>query len=281
MVKNLKNLSNYRRTAALNASRTVTRIATLALLGLLLPCAALADLNSYTARYSIYRDGKLSGMAELELTVQGDRWELRSEGSGTHGLARILRAKDTEEAVGRIVDGRALPDRAIRHTRVAGFDDRWVNDFDWEADLVTVRHDRKDPFTLPLSGRALDPLSLKLEMRRQLGMPEPVLEFLMVDEDEIDEENFRLLEREWLETSLGCLEAVPVEKIRRPDSKRYTRAWHAPEFGYIEVKIEHGKVDGVHLEMRIAELTLGGIPIVPRAGCPAMQAAGNAIDEAP
>ena len=250
------------------------------LLACTLPCAALAEIHSYNARYSIYRDGKLGGKAELELTVRGDRWEIRSEGSGTHGLARILRARDTEETVGRIVDGRYLPDRNTRHTRVAGFDDRWVNEFDWEADQVTVTHDGKKTYVLPLDGRALDPLGLKLEMRRRLSHPEPVLEFLMVDEDEIDEENFRVLETEWLETSLGCLKTVPVEKIRR-SSKRYTRAWHAPDFGFVEVKIEHGKTGGVHLEMRIAELNLGGTPVMPRAGCSAMQAADNPIGEVP
>lgn len=290
MAKRLKNRWNYKPTGTSmnkvcrfpNRSWQVAwrRALTTLLLALLLPSPVLAELYPYEARYSIYRDGKLSGKAELELTVRGDRWEIRSEGSGTHGLARILRARDNEETAGRIVDGRYVPDRYSRHTRVAGIDDRWVNEFDWEADQVTVTHDGKKTWLLPLSGRALDPLGLKLEMRRRLSDPEPDLKFLMVDEEEIDEENFRVLETEWLETSLGCLETVPVEKIRR-SSKRYTRAWHAPAFGFVEVKVEHGKTGGVHLEMRIAELNLGGTPIMPRAGCSAMQAADNPIGEVP
>jgi hypothetical protein len=231
---------------------------------------AFAEVQPYEARYSLYRDGKLTGKVEMELSIEGDRWEIRSEGSGTHGLAKILRARDIEQVTGRIEDSRYLPERHSRHTRVASIDDRWLSEFDWNADQVVVTHDNKDSWQLDLQGRALDPLTMKLEMRRRLVEPDPELEFLMVDEEEIDEENFRILETEWLETSLGCLETVPVEKIRS-NSKRYTRAWHAPALGNIEVKAEHGKTGGVHIEMRIAELILDGTPVEPRPGCSALQ----------
>lgn len=273
-----KNLFNFRRMGLLPSLST--RWFAGVVLGLLLPALAAAQVQPYSARYSIYRDGKLGGKAEVELTVSGERWEIRSEGSGTHGLARILRARDSESTTGALVDGRYVPHRYLRHTRVAGIDDRWLNEFNWQADQVTVIHDGKHTYHLPLQGRALDPLSMKLEMRRLLAEPGPQLQFLMVDEEEIDEENFRVLETEWLETSLGCLETIPVEKIRR-SKKRYTRAWHAPDLGFVEVKVEHGKTDGVHLEMRIAELSLDSKPVTPRAGCASMQATRNAIGEVP
>lgn len=248
--------------------------------GILLACfltlawtgSAFADLAAYSARYSIYRNGKLIGKLEVDLDQDGDAWEIRSAGSGTHGLARILRARDTEKVTGHVADGIYVPYRHVRHTRVAGIDDHWETTFDWDADEVTVVHDEKKTFTLGLQGEALDPLSLKLEMRRRLNDPDPDLRFLMVEEDEIEEQNFRLLETEWLETSLGCMETMPIEKIRKT-SKRYTRAWHAPALGNVEVRVEHGKTGGDHLEMRITELSFGGVEVLPRPGCSAMQAA--------
>ena len=106
--------------------------------------AAWAELQPYSARYSIYRNGKLSGKLEVRLAQEGERWTLRSELSGTHGLARILRARDTEHVVGKPDDeGRFVPDEHVRHTRVAGVDDRWVSSFDWAADRVAVVHDGK------------------------------------------------------------------------------------------------------------------------------------------
>lgn len=278
MEHDLNRPSNCKRTAALRP-RSLHILALLALVSYW-PAAVAADVHPYSARYSLYRDGKLSGKVEIELTRDGDRWEIRSEGSGTHGLARILGARDTEQVDGSIRDGRYIPERYTRHTRVAGIDDHWLSEFNWLADEVTVTHDDDETYRLDLQGRALDPLSMKLEMRRRLSDPEPHLEFLMVDEEEIDEENFRILEAEWLETSLGCLQTLPVEKIRH-NSKRYTRAWHAPAFGNIEVKVEHGKTGGVHLEMRIAELKLGGIPVMPRPGCSSMQSAEIESPEIP
>jgi hypothetical protein len=96
-----------------------------------------------------------------------------------------------------------------------------------------------------------------------------------VEEDEIDEQNFRILPPEWMETSLGCLRTAVVEKIRH-NSKRYTRAWHAPELDFLEVRMEHGKTGGNHIELRITELTIDGVDIEPRPGCAARQAAGEA-----
>lgn len=242
---------------------------------------ALADegykLHPYAARYAIYRNGKLTGKVQVALERHGERWVIRSEGSGTHGLARILAARDAEDVEGRLVDGRFLPDRYHRHTRVAGIDDRWTVEFDWERRRVSIVHDRGDPLQLHMGSPgvddALDPLSLKLEMRRRLSQPAPELRFQMVEEDEIDEQNFRVLTSEWLETSLGCLATVPVEKIRHSGT-RYTRAWHAPELHFIEVRMEHGKTDGNHLEMRITELTQDGVRIDPRPGCAARQSSG-------
>ncbi len=237
--------------------------------------AASAPLAPYHARYAIYRNGKLTGKVEVELSLRGEgeqlRWLVRSEGSGTHGLARVLAARDNEEVIGRLQSGALQPLRYSRHTRVAGIDDRWAVDFDWLDRRVSITHDQGSPLVLDMTGDALDPLSLKLEMRRLLRQPNPRLRFEMVEEDEIEEQFFHLLPREWLETSLGCLETVPVEKIHQ-NSKRYTRAWHAPDFDFIEVRLEHGKVDGNHLEMRITELSLDGQDVLPQAGCAARQA---------
>jgi hypothetical protein len=231
-----------------------------------------AEFDTYSARYSIFRNGKITGMLDIELKREGDRWEISSQGRGTHGLARILRASDREHVQGRLVDGRYLPERHNRHTRVAGIDNRWDATFDWERGNVTVVHDGDETYVLPLDGGALDPLTMKLEMRKQLIEGSDDLHFLMVEEDEIDAQTFRVLDTEWLETSLGCLKTIPIEKVRN-NKRRYTRAWHASELGNIEVRLEHGKTGGDHMEMRITKLTMDDVDVRPRPGCAAMQAA--------
>jgi len=238
---------------------------------LLLPADLWASgLQEYSARYSLYRNGKLAGKANIQLRNEGDKWIMSTEGSGTHGLARLLRARDREYVEGYLDDGRFLPLRFEHEVSVAGIGSHWTARFDWASDTVTVDVDRKS-IELGLQGEALDGMSLKLEIQRRLRYNEENLELLLVDEDEIKQQNFRRLPAEMLETSLGCLETIPVERIRSPDSTRYTRAWHAPALDYLTVRLEHGKTDGDQLEMRIAELQLADQPYTGGLGCSARQ----------
>ena len=230
---------------------------------------AWADIDPYSARYSIYRNGKLTGKAEVTFTQAGDNWHLKSRGTGTHGLAKVLGARDNEVASGHRVQGRLIPDEYSRHTQLAGIDQRWSANFDWKDKTVHIVDDDVKS-SLPLAQPALDPLTLKLEIRRLLADNETGLKFWLVDEDEVSEQNFRRLRNERLETSLGCLDTIPVEKIRN-NSKRYTRAWHAPDLAFVAVRIEHGKTGGDHMEMRITELVLENDEIIPRPGCAGMR----------
>lgn len=266
----LINLSACRTTATLAIELNMRTALTIGL-AFFLSAPVCADLNPYAASYSIYRNGKVAGRVDIQLSQQDDQWTIRSEGGGTHGLARILRAKDIEYTTGTLEQGRFQPLEYSRHTRVAAIDDRWLSTFDWPADEVVVVHDNKETFRLALQGEALDPLSMKLEMRRRLLQPNPDLNFLMVEEDEVEPQTFRTLESEWLETSLGCLQTIPIEKVRKTQT-RYTRAWHAPAFGNIEVRVEHGKVGGNHMEMRINELEYKGAKVAVQPGCAARQA---------
>lgn len=240
------------------------------LLALLPAELSASDLQEYSARYSLYRNGKLAGKANIQLRNEGDKWIMSTEGSGTHGLARILRAKDREHVEGQLQGGRFLPLRFEHNVSVAGIGNHWTALFDWPRDIVTVEIDRKTK-ELGLQGQALDGLSLKIELQRRLRHNEENLDLLLVDEDEIKQQSFRRLPNEMLETSLGCLETIPVERIRSPDSTRYTRVWHAPALDYLTVRLEHGKTDGDHMEMRIAELHQAGQPYADGLSCSARQ----------
>jgi hypothetical protein len=250
----------------------IYRICLAVFLGLAWATVAVAEIQPYSARYSMYRNGTLTGKVEVRLHQLGENWIIESEVSGTHGLARILDARDNEKVVGRIRAGRFMPDRYSRHTRWAGMDDLSTVHFDWDAGSVQIVQDQKE-MTLELGNDAMDPLSLKLEMRQRLSQHNPDMRFWLVEEDEIKEQNFRILKTERLETSLGCLDTTPVEKVRK-NSKRYTRAWHAPGLDHVAVRIEHGKTGGNHMEMRITELTLAGTAVPPRQACTAEQVAG-------
>ncbi len=228
-----------------------------------------ADWEPYHARYAIYRNGKLIGKAEVSFELNGDHWSMSSEGSGTHGLARLLRAQDNEYSEGGFKDGRFRPQKYSHHTRIAGIDDVWTADFDWQTNTVEITKG-KDILSFDMGPEALDALSIKLEMQRRLRENDPNMMFWLVDDDEVKEQAFRILESEQLETSLGCLQTTPVERVRQ-GGKRYTKAWHAPALGYLLVRLEHGKTNGDQIEMRISDLSLNDREIKPQPGCIARQ----------
>ena len=232
-----------------------------------------ADWQQYNAQYAVYRNGKLIGKAEFTFEQTGENWVIRSEGSGTHGLARLLGAQDSEYTIGQLSNGRFLPEQYIHHTRVAEFDNKWTADFDWQENRVLIT---KGMESLPLvmNPVALDGLSLKIELQRRLRDDDPDMMFFLVDEDEISEQKFRVLRPEIIETSLGCLQTTPVERVR-VGSTRYTRAWHAPGLDFITVRMEHGKTDGDHLELRITGLEMDEQEIAPEPGCVASQSSAG------
>ena len=244
----------------------------LALLGLALCCSVLwADMKPFEARYAIYRNGKLSGKADASWRKQGDLWIMETEGVGTHGLGRILRISDNEYVEGKLRQGRFIPQRYTHHTRVAGIDRGWTATFDWPGETVFItQNSDRDALPLSLENGGLDALSLRMELQRRLEVGDPDMMYFMVDDDQIKQQEYKVLPVERLETSLGCVNTIPVTRLRT-NSTRYTRAWHSPDIGYVMVRMEHGKTDGDHMEMRITELQFEGKPVQPLPGCAAMQ----------
>lgn len=221
----------------------------------------------YSARYAVYRNGKLQARSEFLFQQQGENWIIKSESVGTHGMAKFMKFRDFEFVEGRFHDDKFRPLRYVHDLKWIGPDQNSAAVFDWENMLVDVTH-KGDSRTLELTDGAVDPMSLQLELRERLANPELGMEFMLVEEDELELQQFRMLPEEKIETSLGCLNTIPVEKIRR-SSRRFTRSWHAGDLLFIPVRMEHGKTDGDHMELRITELTIAGTVVEPQPGCSA------------
>jgi hypothetical protein len=212
-----------------------------------------ADWLPYQASYAAYKNGKLIGELTITLQRQGDQLSISSEGNGTRGLARFLRARDSESVSGKLLQGRFFPDQYSHHTRVASIDNVWSAAFDWQNGTVNITSG-KDTLALDMGpGGALDALSLQLEMQRRLRDHDPDLRFALVAEDMIKERVFERSPAEQLQTSLGCIATIPVER-GQIGTNHYTKAWLAPELEFVMVQREDVKTHGDHIELRITRL---------------------------
>jgi hypothetical protein len=226
-----------------------------------------AEPRPYHLTYEVYRNGKLAGHAEINMQQQGERWIIRSEGSGTRGLGRLLGVTDAEEAEGSFVDGRFRPDRFNHHSRLAGISDDWSAQFNWPEATVAVTKGRA-VLSLDLNQGALDKLSLNADLQWRLRERDPDLQLFEVTDDKIKPRTYRLLPPEQLETSLGCIGTIPVELIPTGRTS-FARSWHAPDLDFLAVRLDRGKTNGTHLEMRITGMVLDGRKISPFAPCSA------------
>jgi len=224
-----------------------------------------ADWQPWQARYEVYRNGKLTGQLDIAFEQQGERWNMKSEGIGLRGMARFLRAKESEFAEGVFAAGRFRPVSYTHQRRVATNDDLWTVKFDWQSGTVDIAegsHVRK----LEVDPDTVDPLTLKLEVQRGLRDKTPAMSFREVDDGKIKDMVYRVQEPETIDTPLGCLKTIPVERIKLGGT-RFSRSWHASDMDFILVRLEHGKSNGDDIELRITELRFGQKQISPGPAC--------------
>jgi len=190
----------------------------------------------------------------------------------------LLGVIDEEQVEGYFLDGKFRPDRFSHHSRLAGISDDWSAQFNWQDNTVAITKNN-DVLLLDMGPGALDKLSVKVELQRRLLERDPDLQFFEVRDDKIKPQTYRALPPQQLETSLGCLNTIPVELVATGGTG-YSRSWQAPDLDFLTVRLERGKTDGVHLEMRISAMVLDGKTIDAQAPCSAAQPATGGPDGA-
>lgn len=123
--------------------------------------------------------------------------------------------------------------------------------FDWgDGSARVTTRDREE--TYAIEPGTLDQLAftaqLRLDVRRahQEGNDQTDFTYRIIDEHGPEEQVYRLSGSETLETPLGRMDTVRVERIREPDSPRTTTIWLAPSEEYMMVRLlqtEEGESD--------------------------------------
>jgi hypothetical protein len=106
----------------------------------------------------------------------------------------------------------------------------------------------------PLDAGIQDPMSVQIELMRQLQAGLAPTQFKLFDKDEAKEYSYTRERSEVLNTPLGALDTV-VYRSDRPGSDRVTRLWLAPKLNYLPLQAERARKGSVDLSMRITALT--------------------------
>jgi hypothetical protein len=66
----------------------------------------------------------------------------------------------------------------------------------------------------------------------------------VIDDNKIGQYCFRITGKETIDTALGQIETIVVERVRKPESPRRTRFWFAPSLDYTIARLEHQEQKG-------------------------------------
>jgi hypothetical protein len=241
-------------------------------LGLLLALAGTGTQASelppaFEASLEVLRNDKVIGEATFTFSTEGEDWVLTSRSEGTRGVAKFVGFREQSESHGDWHDGGPRP-LGFRQTYQATLVKRETTaDFDWEAGTVHSVH-KDGENHLELQPGVLDPAAIGLSIRAGLAAGQREWTLSIVDEDEIESQVYRAAGEEGLQTPIGCLIAERVDRIRGPQSTRYTQTWYARDLGWVPVQVAHGKTDGDRMETRLLSLVLDGNPVSELGDCP-------------
>jgi hypothetical protein len=226
----------------------------------LLSLPALAvELKAFSASYTAdWKQLPVSGTASRSLEAMGnDQWKLSFEAS-------MLVASLTEQSTLRLENAALLP-QSYRYERSGlGKGKKIEHDFDWKAKQV-VGSDRGKPVRLPLNRSLLDKSTYQLALQYDVAAGRQSMSYQVIDGDEVETYDFRVLGEEVVRTKAGLIDAIKVERVRDPtQTSRKTILWFAKDWQFLLVRLHQVEKDGKEYQIMLKDGTVDGKPVEGR-----------------
>ncbi len=132
--------------------------------------------------------------------------------------------------------------------------------FEKDSLQVNGRHD-KHTWQLEAPADALDRLGYQLQLMLDIQSGKTEMSYQVIHKGRIEQESFRVVREETIETALGKMNSIVVEKVREADSKRQTLLWFAKDYAFLLLKMYQVEKDGEEYEIHIRDAKL--IPLSP------------------
>ncbi len=205
-----------------------------------LPISAMAaELQPFSASYTAdWKQVPFTGKAERSLQKQNDgTWKLDFSAS-------MLVAGLSETSWLSLINGDVQPQK-YRYSRTGmGKSKKIKQDFDWNTQHATGS-DRGKPINVTLIQGVQDKSSYQLALQRDIADGKTSMSYQVLDGDDLDTYDFRVLGEETVDTLVGTVDAIKVERVRDPtQSKRITILWFAKDWDYLLVRLQQVESDG-------------------------------------
>ena len=189
----------------------------------------------YTAIYqAVYKNFPLQATHRLEQA--SDDWYFSSIASGFFGQIE-------ENSTFTYTNAGITPLHYVYQRSVLGQERESELTYN-QKDRVASGKKGDKTFTVKLTGSELDQGTYILALRDDIarGVKDPCYD--VIDDDHVEKYCFLVTGNESIDTALGKMDTAVVERVRKPQSPRYTRFWFAPSLDYSLVKLEHQEQKG-------------------------------------
>ena len=133
--------------------------------------------------------------------------------------------------------------------------------FNWQQKTVRSSYKDKNWTLEAIPQNSQDRLSYQLQMLIDVNSGKQNMIYPIVHKGKIKNSHFRVLREEPLQTTLGLLDSVLVEKVRAEGKKRKTHLWFAKDHAFLLLKMYQIEKDGDEYEINIKSAEVNGITI--------------------
>jgi len=206
-------------------------------------------LHPYEAAYEIYSENDKLGIAYRRLSDTDGLWQLKIS---TKLKKWLLTLKSNEYSNFKIQQQKLITQKFYSSTKISFKKARTIEqNFDW-LNLKETGRKNKTNWQLELSGQVFDRMSHILELRADLLRGEENFEYLVSYKGSRKLYQYTQAAIEKLNTPLGELEVVRMNRISGDDSS--FSIWLSPELNYFPVKIAQFEQDKPDVELRVKSL---------------------------
>lgn len=209
----------------------------------------------FTYQHSMYRNNAKLGAAEMNFkSIGANTWQFSSESKGTEGLAQVARASASDISILLLKNGQYELKSNRVETKVA-FSTR-IKTTQLSADGKTYQYkDRKGEKSVAYKTGVWDQHSLTIALMGALqNKKKPPFIFQVVNRDKIEPYTFKIISTQVLETAIGKLNTVRVDRVRTDGINKKTQIWFAIDKNFAPVLVNQSNEEGDEIELRILSI---------------------------
>lgn len=213
----------------------------------------------FVATFQVAWHGITAGDSTLTLVVQSPGAFTYRSNIKAHGIFRLVFPDALiQSSTFTLADGHVVPLQYQESGQARDHSEDVQLSFD-EATGRVHGTAQTHPVDQALESGIQDPMSVQIELMRQLQAGLAPTQFKLFDKDQSKEYFYTREKSEVLNTPLGALDTV-VYRSDRPGSDRVTRLWLSPKYNYLPLQAARSRKGSVDLSMRITGVTYPAPP---------------------